>query len=243
MGPYLDVLASRLLELGYCHSQARKLVRTAAALGVWLAERGLTPADAGKAELAQYLATQRRTPKGRVTDGTVGFSRLPALLASEGVLCKPPAPVPGEAWLDRFEKYWTTVRGTTPSTNTQYRRPLGSFVAGLCRDNEPDWSLLNPEYVTDFVVNKTAVVRAEKHRIVIAVRAFLHFLAPKVSFHVRSYARSRESGVGDKRLFQSACLLNRWMPSFRPAVPSNMARCETVHSLRFWPVSASAQAN
>jgi hypothetical protein len=41
MGPYLDVLASRLLELGYCHSQARKLVRTASALGLWLAERGL----------------------------------------------------------------------------------------------------------------------------------------------------------------------------------------------------------
>lgn len=177
MGPYLDVLASRLLELGYCHSQARKLVRTASALGLWLAERGLTPADAGKADLEQYLSTRRRTPKGRVTDGTVGFSRLPALLASEGVLCKPPAPAPGEAWLDRFEKYWTTVRGTTPSTNAQYRRPLGSFVAGLCRDNEPDWSLLNPEYVTDFVVNKTAVARAEKHRIVTAVRAFLHFLA------------------------------------------------------------------
>jgi len=81
MGPYLDVLASRLLQLGYCHSQARKLVRTASTLGVWLAARGLTPVDAGKADLEQYLSTQRRTPKGRVTEGTVGFSRLPALLA------------------------------------------------------------------------------------------------------------------------------------------------------------------
>lgn len=176
MGPYLEVLASRLLEMGYCHTQARKLVRTASALGLWLAERGLT-ADAGKSELIQYLSTRRRTPKGRVTDGTVGFSRLPALLASEGVLCKPAAPGPGEAWLDRFQKYWTTVRGTTPSTNAQYRRPLRSFVAGLCRNNEPDWSLLNPEYVTNFVINKTAAARAEKHRIVTAVRAFLHFLA------------------------------------------------------------------
>jgi hypothetical protein len=33
MGPYLDGLVSNLLELGYCHSQARKIVRTAAALG------------------------------------------------------------------------------------------------------------------------------------------------------------------------------------------------------------------
>ena len=42
MGPYLDVLASNLLDLGYCRTQARKLVRTASALGDWLADRGLT---------------------------------------------------------------------------------------------------------------------------------------------------------------------------------------------------------
>jgi hypothetical protein len=27
MGPYLDGLVSNLLDLGYCHSQARKIVR------------------------------------------------------------------------------------------------------------------------------------------------------------------------------------------------------------------------
>jgi len=65
MGRYLEVLATQLLEQGYSRSQARKLIRTAAALGAWLAERGLTPADAGKAELEQYLSTCNRTPKGR----------------------------------------------------------------------------------------------------------------------------------------------------------------------------------
>ena len=60
MGPYLDVLASRLLELGYCHSQARKLVRTASTLGLWLAERGLTPADAGKPRVANPLPPPAR---------------------------------------------------------------------------------------------------------------------------------------------------------------------------------------
>jgi site-specific recombinase XerD len=177
MGRYLEVLATQLLEQGYSRSQARKLIRTAAALGAWLAERGLTPADAGKAELEQYLSTCNRTPKGRVGEGAVGFTRLPALLASVGVLCKPTAPAPGQPWLDRFQKYWTTVRGTTPSTNAQYRRLLLPFVAGLCREDEPDWSLLKPEYVTKFVIEKTAVARAEKGRIVTAVRAFLNFLA------------------------------------------------------------------
>ncbi len=40
MGPYLDVLTAKLLDLGYCLTQTRKIVRTAAALGHWLAERG-----------------------------------------------------------------------------------------------------------------------------------------------------------------------------------------------------------
>lgn len=105
MGPHLDVLASRLLQLGYTHSQSRKLVRTASSLGLWLAERGLTPADAGKPELRAYMTAQRRQPTGRLPEGTVGFSRLPALLASEGVLCKPDAPSPGDECLRRFQQY------------------------------------------------------------------------------------------------------------------------------------------
>ena len=46
----------------------------------------------------------------------------------------------------------------------------------MCRGDEPDWSKLTAEYVTDFVLRQVAVVRAEKGRIVTAVRMFLHFL-------------------------------------------------------------------
>lgn len=176
MGPHLDVLASRLLQLGYTHSQSRKLVRTASSLGLWLAERGLTPADAGKPELRAYMTAQRRTPTGRLPEGTVGFSRLPALLASEGVLCKPDAPSPGDECLRRFQQYLTNVRGATLSTDAQYRRILRPFVVGLCSGDEPDWSRLTAKYITDFVITQTTMARAEKGRIVSAVRTFLHFL-------------------------------------------------------------------
>jgi integrase len=47
----------------------------------------------------------------------------------------------------------------------------------LCSEDEPDWSKLTAEYVTNFVLQKVAVARAEKGRIVTAVRSFLHFLA------------------------------------------------------------------
>jgi site-specific recombinase XerD len=176
MGPYLDVLASRLLQLGYSHEQSRRIVVTASSLGVWLAERGLTPADAGKLELREYLASHKRSPKGRLSDGAVGFTRLPALLAAEGVLCKPDAPAPGDGCLHRFQQYLFNVRGTTPGTDANYRRILRPFVIGLCSGEEPDWSKLTAEYVTDFVLKQTAVARSEKGRIVTAVRSFLHFL-------------------------------------------------------------------
>lgn len=142
MGPYLDVLASRLLQLGCSRTQSRKIVRTASLLGDWLAERGLTPADAGKPELQEYMAAHKRTPKGRLSDGAVVFSRLPALLAAEGVLCKPDAPAPGDGCLHRFQQYLINVRGTTPATDAHYRRILRPFVEGLCSGSEPDWSKL-----------------------------------------------------------------------------------------------------
>ncbi len=75
MGPYLDGLATQLLELGYSHCQSRKIVRTASLPGIWLAERGLTPADAGKAEIQEYMASHRRTPKGRLRDEAARFGK------------------------------------------------------------------------------------------------------------------------------------------------------------------------
>lgn len=102
MGRYLEALSSKLAELGYSDSQARKLVRTAATLGNWLAERGLTPAEAGRAELEDYLQAQKRMPSGRLREGAVGFSRLPALLEAEGVLCKSGPETPVDPCLRRF---------------------------------------------------------------------------------------------------------------------------------------------
>jgi site-specific recombinase XerD len=196
MGPYLDVLASRLLQLGYSRTQSLRIVRTASLLGDWLAQRGLTPADAGKPELQEYMAAHKRTPKGRLSDGAVGFSRLPALLAPEGVLCKPSAPAPGDECFRRFQQYLTNVRGTTLATDAHYRRLLRPFIAGLCSGDEPDWSKLTAEYVTDFVLRQVAVARAEKGRIVTAVRTFLHFLTA--------------DGVVPRQLVRAIPRIRRW---------------------------------
>ena len=49
MGPHLEALSSKLAELGYCDSQARKVVCTAAALGDlgWQSSGSRQPKPAG----------------------------------------------------------------------------------------------------------------------------------------------------------------------------------------------------
>src|SRR6476646_9756058 len=126
----MDVLVSNLLNLGYSHSQACKLVRTASALGDWLAERKLSPADAGKAELWAYMATQRRTSAGRLPEGAIGLTRLPALLHSMGILSKEPES-PADSTLRQFEEHLANVRGVKSATQESYRRYVRPFVLGL----------------------------------------------------------------------------------------------------------------
>ena len=61
----------------------------------------------------------------------------------------------------RFQQYLTNVRGATLSTDAQYRRILRPFLVGLCSGDEPDWSRLTAEYITDFVIRQTTAARAE----------------------------------------------------------------------------------
>jgi len=132
----------------------RKLVRTASALGDWLAERKLSPADAGKAELWAYMATQRRTPAGRLPEGAVGLTRLPALLELMGILSKQPES-PADSSLRRFEEHLANVRGVTPATQASYRHYVRPFVLGLCSGGAPDWSKMTSQYISEFVLRET----------------------------------------------------------------------------------------
>lgn len=136
----------------------------------------VAPANAGKPELQDYMATHKRTPKGRLSDGAVGFSRLPALLAPEGLLCKPDAPAPWDKCLHRFQQHLIHVRGTTLTTDAQYRQLVRPFVVGLCSGDGPEWPKLTAEYVTNFVLQQAPMARAQKGRIVSAIRTFLRFL-------------------------------------------------------------------
>ena len=176
MGPYLNVLAVRLSEQRYSDSQSRKLIRTASAYGGWLAERGLSPVDAGRAELQTYVATRTRTRTGRLPEGAIGLTRLSALLKNDGIFCKPHPTSVADPCLQCFQEHLRNVRGVTSSTQVSYRRHVGPLILGICNDAGPNWSQLTAAYITDFVLRKTTEARAAKGRVVSAVRTFLRFL-------------------------------------------------------------------
>lgn len=173
MGSYLDVLTEKLLDLGYCLTQARKIVHTADSFGHWLAERGLSPTDAGTPEMRAFIAAGKRSPKGRLRD--VGCTRLPGLLGCLGILSKQTVS-PADPIVSRFDEHLAHVRGVTPLTIYSYRRHVRPFVLGLCSEEGPDWSKMTSDYIVEFVVKETTVARAAKGRIVTAIRMFLRFL-------------------------------------------------------------------
>ena len=175
MGPYLDSIATQLLDLGYCRSQARKLVRTASSFGLWFADRGTAPIDAGKAEIKAFIAAQRRMPAGRLPDGAVGCTRLPGLLQANGLLCKEPErfeyPI-----VRRFKEHLEHARGVQQPTRIEYCRYIHALVAGICTEGEPAWWNMTSEYISDFVLREVPKTRAGRHRVISSVRTFLRFM-------------------------------------------------------------------
>ncbi|HSU59569.1 MAG TPA: tyrosine-type recombinase/integrase [Bryobacteraceae bacterium] len=175
MGPYLDSIATQLLDLGYCRSQARKLVQTASSFGLWLAERGTALIDAGKAEIKAFIAAQRRTAAGRLPDGAVGCTRLPDLLQSTGLLCNEPErfeyPI-----VKRFEEHLEHVRGVQRATRIEYCRYIHALVGGIGTEGEPAWWNMTSEYISDFVLREVPKTRAGRHRVISSVRTFLRFM-------------------------------------------------------------------
>src|SRR5262249_41639534 len=72
--------------------------------------------------------------------GAIGFSRLPLLLESEGVLCKPKPESPADPWLRRFHGQplkhahdaAQSLNGFPPVTGAA-QNPLGLYLNDSCR--------------------------------------------------------------------------------------------------------------
>ena len=195
MGPYLEPFAAQLADLGYAEGYIRNLVRLTNSVGEWLEDHGMSPVEAGKPEIAAYIAAQTRNVRGRLPDWMRGIRRLPALVAPLGILCRPEPPSLVDPVLERFCAYLGNVLGVTPNTSKSYGRYVRPFVDGVCADAPPDWTRMDAAYVATFVLKHSGRPNATRSRIVSAVRTFLRFLVSEravPAYIVRAIPRIRQ---------------------------------------------------
>lgn len=85
--------------------------------------------------------------------------------------------VPIGQWLIRFDNYLRRVVGAAPSTRQRYRPFLSRFLATRFGCNEPDWSHLAADDLTQFVQAEAAKAKGFGRRMPgVAIRSFLRFL-------------------------------------------------------------------
>jgi integrase/recombinase XerD len=176
VGPYVEGLAERLSELGYAEGYIRSLVRLLNSLGEWLEDRGLSPREAGAAELRAYKEELERTSQGRLPEWARGITRLSGWLAPMGILNRMEPASPGDLMLGRFAAYLGNVLGVTPATAKSYGRHLQPLLQRVCEGGNPDWTKMNATFVVEFVLQQIERPNATRARIVSAVRTFLRFL-------------------------------------------------------------------
>lgn len=182
LGPYLDQFAASLQEQGFAPAIIRRYLHGADCFGHWLSSQGLGPADAHEATVQRYHSTLSRDAFGDLPAASYGLKWLVRLLRQKQIVtyCAPPAiPTPTEQWLERFERHLRDVAGASGSTVQHYRRSVKRFLARF-GDQEPDWSAVRTEDLTEFVQQQGAACsRSWSTDAACALRALLRFLVSR----------------------------------------------------------------
>lgn len=176
MGPYLPALAVKLSELGYSRGQARRLLRTADALGRWLQQQGVSLTEATADHVRAYTTRQPRTPAGHFPNTATGLTHLVEFLKPWGILSKPAPCSPAGEHLQRFDDYLQRVRGLAQFTRRAYAHYLRRFLKDLFGDAAPDWSTLTADRICQFVQTGIERTPGGKGHVVSSLRTFLRFL-------------------------------------------------------------------
>jgi site-specific recombinase XerD len=203
MGPYLPSLAVKLSELGYSRGQARRLLRTADALGRWLQQQGVGLTEATATHVRAYAKSKPRTPAGKFPDTATGLTHVVEFLKPWGILCQPLLPCsPADQLLQKFHEYLQTVRGLALATRRGYSRYLRRFLKGIFGDGPLDWSRLTTSGVCHFVETEIKHTRGGKGTVVSSMRTFLRFLVSE--------------GLISKSLIQAVPRVRRWYAATLP---------------------------
>ncbi len=178
LGPYLEQFATVLHEQGYAPSSIQDSLRAGDKFGRWLQQQGHNTARINEALLESYVNGLERYCSGNRCKAAAGLMLFFQLLRQQRVVIERRAsPTPMEQWLARYDRYLEQVVGAAVNTRDRYRCIVRRFIITSCGTQEPDWSSLTAQTITEFIRQEvTARQRYGRKAPSVAVRSFLRFL-------------------------------------------------------------------
>lgn len=192
LGPYLATLTKDLQTLGYSIDGIRRHLRHGDAFTRWLAQQGLSMANANEATVGRYVASLGRNSDpsrlhGRLPSAAVGLGQVLKVLRHHGVVAPKADEGPrseAEQWLTSFDQHLERVIGVSPGTRGPYLRYARLLIESRFGLATPDWRTLRAEDVAGFVRRQAGKLKPSHCRLpVAATRAFLRFLVFRGAIH------------------------------------------------------------
>ena len=162
MSPYLPEIAAVLCQQGYARSTIRPHLRAIDHFDAWLLKGGLSLNDISSSVVDRYLKGLDRQfspscPGGRQPHKALGLPELVEFLRRQGVLradVEQRQLTAAESWLADFDHHLDQVAGNAQRTRSNYLRYARRFLTECFGIEAPNWSVLQPEQVTEFVRSK-----------------------------------------------------------------------------------------
>lgn len=185
-GPYLTPYVEKLHAQGYAPTVVRLHVHGIDVFGQWISRRGLRAEVIDEFTIDRFSRRfpRRRSasrPRGRRTDLLGGIARFVAFLRECGAVPDgdPPRPTTAtDRLLEEFDAHLVSVRGLSCGTRRTYLRYARAFCDATFAGTEADWSRVDPQDVTCFVVAECERLAPSARRVpVTATRALLRYLA------------------------------------------------------------------
>jgi site-specific recombinase XerD len=190
IAPHLDFIAAELERQGYARQGIRRRLHAADVFGQWLVEEGLSLADVTDSVVDRYIASiaRRASPRrsrGRLAHNARGIHHVAELLRKQGVTPpEPPGiPVPRDGiqtCLVELDRYMEQTMGTAASTRQNYLGYARAFLKSTFPDSLPEWSLLKPHHVSQFIQSRAEKLAPTSRKDPIrGVQVLLQFLVQK----------------------------------------------------------------
>jgi site-specific recombinase XerD len=177
MGPFVSGFQSSLSEQGYSALAVRNMLKDVGAVGRWMQESDLQPAQLTPAVIAEFrvdcLARGRRK-----IPSVKSFEPLLRFLRDEGVIAEPPEPESpvGQLLVD-YRRWLVAERGLAESTVIRYERLARRFLeAHSVRDSVEAAALTGAEVVAFLLRESERVSVGSAKGRVAELRSLLKFL-------------------------------------------------------------------